>query len=80
MRNRCKKVKPQKSRIKIYPSKREKKPIDKKAFMGKKQNKAKFSIKKWFIDRCKGATNSMVEDVIKWLIEFILLYILLKLL
>ncbi len=80
MRNRSKNVKPVKNQLKNYPQKDEKKPIDKKAFMGKKQNKKEFSIKKWFMDRCKGATNSMVEDAIKWLIEFILLYILLKLL
>lgn len=74
-RNRQSIVSPSKGYERIYPQKQEKKPIDKKAFM-----KIIKIVQKWLIDRCKGATNSMVEDAIKWLIEFILLYIWLKLL
>lgn len=65
---------------KVYPQKQVIRPIDKKAFMEVKQNKESSSIKRWFFDRCKGAVNSIVEDVIRWFIDFILLYIVLQLL
>lgn len=33
-----------------------------------RKSKEKFSIRKWFIDRCKGVVNSTAEDVIRGII------------
>lgn len=79
-RNRQSKAKSGKNQVNVYPPEQDKKPISKKAFMGKKQNGEKSSIKDWFINRCKASVNGIVEDIIKWLIKLMLLYFLLQLL
>lgn len=79
-RNRQSKAKSGKNQVNVYPPEQDKKPISKKAFMGKKQNGEKSSIMDWFINRCKASVNGIVEDIIKWLIKLMLLYILLQLL
>ena len=75
-KNRQSKVSSSKSQVVIYPQKQKKKPIDKKAFMKKKKNRVKFSFKLWFTARCKGAINTIVENVIVSIIKLIGLCIL----
>lgn len=62
-RNRQKNIRVKNRSRRIYPQKQKKKPIDKKAFM-----KIIKIVQKWIIDRCKGAINSIVENLIGYII------------